>query len=111
MNTNPFPGYPKGEMMDTKTNMNTNPSSGYPKEDMMDNITKMNTSPLSNVVLFSNLLRNHCIGGSLSVHIIMKTSSKVEHFWDLMASSVRMSLYCPPFQFEDTLSLGILKGK
>jgi hypothetical protein len=37
MNTNPFPGYPKGEMMDTITNMNTNPSSGYPKEDMMDN--------------------------------------------------------------------------
>jgi hypothetical protein len=27
----------------------------------------------------------------------MKTSSKVEHFWDLMASSVRMSLYCYPF--------------
>jgi hypothetical protein len=59
--------------MDTKTNMNTNPSSGYPKDDMMDNITKMNTSPLSGY--------------------------PKEEMMD--NSSVRMSLYCPPFQFED----------
>jgi hypothetical protein len=79
MKTNPYSGYPKDEVMDNITNMNTNRSSGYPKEEMMNNITKMNTNP----------------------YIIMKTSSKVEHFWDLMASSVRMSLYCSPFQFED----------
>jgi hypothetical protein len=31
---------------------------------------------------FSNLLRNHCTGDSLSVHIIMKTSSNVENIFD-----------------------------
>jgi hypothetical protein len=36
MNTNPFSGYPKEEMMDNITKINTNPSSGYPKEEMMD---------------------------------------------------------------------------
>jgi hypothetical protein len=44
MNTNPFSGHPKEEMMDNITNINTNPSSGYPKEEMMDNITNMNTN-------------------------------------------------------------------
>jgi hypothetical protein len=41
------PGYPRGKMMDTITNMNTNPSSGYPKEEMMDNLVNINTNPSS----------------------------------------------------------------
>ena len=35
INTNPFSGYPKEEMMNNIANINTSPSSGYPKEEMM----------------------------------------------------------------------------
>jgi len=55
-------------------------TSSYILYQFLNRIAHIYVQPI-NVGLFSNLLRNQCTGGSLSVNIIMNTSSNVEiHF-------------------------------